>query len=117
MFRAKLDIIFNNLPNMFKNMKVEADKVSERTADRCSLMAKAYCPVDTGALRDSIHIEKDEEVGWAVVAGDTEINYALYQEYGTVHQPGTPFLTPASERIRSPFLIDMSGVPERAANG
>lgn len=57
--------------------------------------AKGYAPVDTGRLRNSISHEAAPEEG-AVYIG-TNVEYAPYQEFGTVNQAGTPFLRPAVE--------------------
>lgn len=55
--------------------------------------AKGYAPVDTGRLRNSISHEAVPDEG-AVYIG-TNVEYAPYQEFGTIHQKGTPFLRPA----------------------
>lgn len=57
--------------------------------------AKGYAPVDTGRLRNSISHEAAPDEG-AVYIG-TNVEYGIYQEFGTVYQPGTPFLRPAVE--------------------
>ena len=55
--------------------------------------AKEYAPVDTGRLRNSITHATAPEEG-AVYIG-TNVEYGIYQEFGTVNQAGTPFLRPA----------------------
>ena len=57
--------------------------------------AKEYAPVDTGRLRNSITHATEPEEG-AVYIG-TNVEYGIYQEFGTVNQAGTPFLRPAVE--------------------
>ena len=57
--------------------------------------AKEYAPVDTGRLRNSITHEAAPDEG-AVYIG-TNVEYGVYQEFGTVNQTGTPFLRPAVE--------------------
>jgi len=52
--------------------------------------AKRNAPVDTGRLRSSITSDADAD---GVVIG-TNVNYAIFQEKGTRHQEGTPFLVP-----------------------
>lgn len=66
-------------------------------------MAKALCPVDTGALRASLHIEQMGEFEYAVRDG---VSYGIFVEKG--HRlpsegfvPAQPFLAPAVERMRS----------------
>lgn len=65
-------------------------------------MAKALCPVDTGALRASLHIEQTGEFEYAVRDG---VPYGIFVEKG--HRsptggfvPAQPFLGPAIERMK-----------------
>lgn len=55
--------------------------------------AKRLAPVDTGRLRNSIHVEpslpSDE------MAVTTGVSYAVYQEYGTYRMKAQPFMRPA----------------------
>jgi hypothetical protein len=59
-------------------------------------LAQIYTPVETGRLRDSIHLEMDGE-GVALVAdAQNEYGqyYGVYPEYG-IGQPAQPYLRPA----------------------
>jgi HK97 gp10 family phage protein len=58
--------------------------------------AKARVPVESGALRDAIHVERDED-GWNIIAGDDEAFYGHIVEHGSVSTPPRPFLVPAAE--------------------
>jgi HK97 gp10 family phage protein len=64
--------------------------------------AKARVPVETGRLRDAIHIEhKERGNGIYVVAGDREAFYGLFVEHGSARGvPPHPFLVPALEENR-----------------
>ncbi len=53
--------------------------------------ASARAPVDTGALRDSIHAEPGKVV--------VEVPYAAFVEYGTSDTPAQPFLRPAADTV------------------
>lgn len=79
-------------------LKIKNDKVP-RALEKIGLVAeryaKEYAPVDTGRLRNSITHATAPEEG-AVYIG-TNVEYGVYQEFGTVYQPGTPFLRPAVE--------------------
>lgn len=69
-------------------------KVSEAVAQGGLLVegeAKALAPVDTGALRDSI---TSQPAGMQCDIG-TNIEYAIYQEFGTYKMRAQPFLVPA----------------------
>jgi HK97 gp10 family phage protein len=54
--------------------------------------AQARVPVDTGNLRDSLTTASDPEGGTLV---GTEVDYAVFVEYGTSDTPAQPFLRPA----------------------
>ena len=76
--------------------------------------ARGYCPVDTGALRDSIEHHMNGDVLVVKATGSDERTYAVYLEYGhRVAHPSTgivgpervpaqPFLRPALFSVRRP---------------
>jgi HK97 gp10 family phage protein len=59
--------------------------------------AKGFAPVDTGRLRSSINTEAQGE-NTVIVA--PHVDYAMYQEFGTKNQSGTPFMKPGFESSR-----------------
>jgi len=65
--------------------------------------ARRLAPVDTGALRESIHVEMSPggTNGEVVVgtSGGPEY-YAMFVEFGTAHMPARPFLRPAADAVR-----------------
>jgi HK97 gp10 family phage protein len=63
---------------------------------KCESYAKDYCPVDTGALRSSIHAEFPKNVLAEVIA---DTNYAMYVEMGTYKMAAQPYLQPAVVKI------------------
>lgn len=74
---------------------------------RILLSARIFCPVKTGALRDSIRLEKRGEHLVALVAGGAafinpetgrEVDYAVYVHEGTSRMLARPFLTQAIQR-------------------
>ena len=76
-----------------------AEQIAEGARDRV--------PVETGALRDAIHVVvKDDQV--AVVAGDNVAFYGHMVENGTVKAPPHPFLVPAFE-AELPDLAEIVG--------
>lgn len=68
--------------------------------------AKELVRVDTGYLRNSIQhrLEKKESVEGVVY---TNVEYGLFQEYGTRYQKGKPFLRPAIKRLRNEIVNDL----------
>ena len=106
-----------------------ADYAYEALMDAAHLivgLAQIYCPVETGALRDSIRVERGgvglrwREVkvraGGYVTNPKTGklVNYAIYQEGGTRFMVGQHFLGKAVEDVK-PQLLQMleAGVVEK----
>jgi HK97 gp10 family phage protein len=74
-------------------------------AESLQAEAKRRCPVDTGALRDSIRADvfaRDADVEAAVGSG---LDYAPAVELGTLARPPKPYLAPAL-RARRAALIE-----------
>jgi hypothetical protein len=63
-------------------------------------MMKEDAPVDTGELEDSIGVDitGDELTFYA------KAEHAAHQEYGTVHQSGTPFFEANAKRAQDKFV-------------
>lgn len=73
---------------------------------RVQVFAKAVCPVMTGALRDSIRVERPTPYTAKLLAGGVcfinsltgkPVDYAKYIHDGTSRIPSRPFLTQALE--------------------
>lgn len=63
--------------------------------------AAMAAPYDTGALSNSIVAESESEANWIVRDG---VSYGLFNEVGTYKMPPRPFLVPAVESEREPFM-------------
>src|SRR5690242_610786 len=94
----------NNLPKIASRLQRALPQLVKRTAFRIEGRAKQLAPVDTGLLRNSIQTQIEGPLKATV---GTNVNYAQYQEFGTRHQKGTPFLTPASDEERADFEKDV----------
>lgn len=107
---SHLGEIASGIPDDVKDtLKAEAEKVADK--------ARANVPVDTGELRESIHVIDYNEpgfVGYRVVAdaraepvrGRSDgAPYAHMVEFGSVHnQPARPFLLPALAESKDDIL-------------
>lgn len=62
--------------------------------------AKGITPVDTGALRDSMHINGKSTPNGAQASVSTNLEYAPYVEFGTSRQQAQPYLHPALQKNR-----------------
>ena len=70
--------------------------VTKAVSDGCTLIldvAKEYCPVDTGALRDSIAQETHDEANGVSGSVSAGMFYATYVEFGTGRRgdPAAPY--------------------------
>ena len=103
----ELESTLSNLEDKLDRMLEEAlDEIAEKIRDD----AKNSAPVDTGALRKSIRVEKRGGLKVSVVAGDggvinprtgREVDYAGYVEFGTSHTSPQPYMRPALEKNRN----------------
>ena len=97
---SKLDKILDLLDS-------RADKVVEEYAQKAESSVKDLAPIDTGALKNSIHTIN---MGYAWRRIQPEVGmYALYQELGFHHHYSgnfiqNPYLTPGVEMHASSFL-------------
>ncbi len=77
---------------------------------RMVTFAKAFCPVRTGALRDSVRVERPSQLAAKLVVGGgghvnpltgREVDYARHVHDGTSRTPARPFLLQAvlAERL------------------
>lgn len=81
------------------NDKAAIQAIQERIKKRMVLVgefvrsaAAANAPVDTGNLRSSIIATP---VSWDTVRIGTNVEYAIWQEFGTRYMSGRPYLRPA----------------------
>ena len=90
---AKVVIVRDNTMLVSAGIERALKKAIATAAYNTEAGAKRRAPVDTGNLRDSITTNiasdgKSAEVG-------TNVEYAPYVEFGTVHQAAQPYLLPA----------------------
>lgn len=72
-----------------------APAVSE-AADEGLALAQAHVPVDTGELRDSLHIEDGPDGGKRVV---TDSDHWVFPEFGTSEMAPQPYLRPIIDEL------------------
>lgn len=76
--------------------------------------AKAFAPVDTGALRNSIGTDLTGDGRSASMTADIgpTVDYAVYQEYGTSRMPPHAFMGPAFDRHAGEFVEAVADVAD-----
>jgi hypothetical protein len=89
-----LDQIHANIAKMGSEIAEKVNLTINRGAERIATSAKqTYCPVNTGNLRATIHVETDSD-GVSVVAGGPAADYAVvvHEDLGRVknwRKPGS----------------------------
>lgn len=86
----------SRIPLIMENLDDTLLETVTELAERIATGAKDRVPVETGALRDAIHVVVEDD-SVAVVAGDSDAFYGHMVENGTVKAPAHPFLVPAFE--------------------
>lgn len=69
--------------------------------------AKMLAPVDTGALKNSLHTERKGDLMATVSDG---MEYGIFQELGTSRMRAQPFMVPALEKNRTQFVEKFRGL-------
>jgi HK97 gp10 family phage protein len=100
-------IVFNKIPELKGRARQRAGQAVRKAAFDIEAGAKQRAPVDTGALKGSIKAEMINDLNAEIVAGK---DYAIYQELGTHKMAAHPFMGPAAEALREPFLTVMKRI-------
>ncbi len=81
----------NGLAEIAQRIEGSLGEIIAAGAEAVSQSAKSMCPVDTGALRDSIGVSM--EGNRAEISANTD--YAAYVEFGTSKMAPQPYLVPS----------------------
>lgn len=109
-----VDKLIRKLDKLGGNSMQELRIAVLRTTAAAHGSAKAYAPVDTGALKQSISMrsEGDDTKFTGIVF--TNSPYSLYQEMGTVNMAAQPYMMPALNEHRTTFEAEAKLRLERA---
>jgi hypothetical protein len=88
-------VVSNKLPTVGRNFPIATAKRIRRGAELIKVGAQRRSRVDTGAMRAGWHVEPAGD-GF-IVAND--VDYAIYNEFGTVHITAQPMLHPAADEV------------------
>jgi HK97 gp10 family phage protein len=97
----------NNLPRIQSQLERALSAAVRKAAFAIEAEAKTLAPVDTGMLRNSIQTKIEGPLRATV---GTNVEYAPYQEFGTRHQKGQAFLTPAADQVEKEFEGDLANI-------
>lgn len=94
--------------DVLRDIERDMGQLEEETAKRIEAKAKRLCPVDTGALRDSIKAQKSKykDGGWIVSEGNENVKYGHFIELGVPSRnvPKTRFMRRAGLGERNSFI-------------
>ena len=83
----KITVDFKNSDKLKKKLKelsdVDTEQVIKKATEFCHGQARSLCPVDTGALRESIHMQFTPKGKGSTGKVYTNMEYAAYVEFGT----------------------------------
>lgn len=102
---SQITIKYSNFAKIAAQMPRAVSKIVRKTALDVEATAKQIAPVDTGNLKNSIITETPEPLS-AIVGPHTD--YALYVEFGTSKMSAQPYMTPAAQKHRAPFVTACS---------
>lgn len=103
----------NRIGSILGDMRRAAAEVVKETAEQLAEADKQLVPVLTGALRDSIRIEPQDDLHTTVIEGNSEIDYGTYVEFGTRRQVAQPHFTPACEAAKRYFDRELRTIERR----
>lgn len=104
--RVVLEVAYNRIPAICDAMRGRAEQAVAKTVFDIEGRAKGSAPVDTGNLRDSI---TGDAAGLSGTVS-TNVEYAIYQEYGTSRMAAHPYMIPAAEAAASAFFQEMRSI-------
>lgn len=99
---ASFRYVFNDIPYLPRRAQSGAHAALKRCAERSVEVARLHCPVDTGALRDSIFARVGPFPSRTVRFGATA-PHASYVEFGTHKMAARPFLGRAIAEVRPEY--------------
>ena len=83
--------IIDNSPLFLEALHQRIPTALEAVGQKAEGYAKGYAPHDTGRLEGSISHATDDDTAYI----GTNVDYAIYQEFGTRKMSAHPYLTPA----------------------
>src|SRR5262245_33437618 len=90
----------SNIPRITHLLGPAADDAVEASVREMKARAQALVPVESGALRNSIEVERVKEGEWKFFAGNREVYYAALVEFGSSRKGARPYFIPAVEAVK-----------------
>jgi len=100
-----ISVTFDKFPQIAAAMPEKTSQVVRKAAFDIEGQAKNRAPVDTGALKNSISTEFENNGLTGIIAPHME--YATFVEFGTKRMSAQPYMTPAAEAVAPAFISAM----------
>ena len=111
---VSVSITFDRFPQIAAKLPVETKAVVVKTAydveGRAKGLITSQNAIDTGRLLNSVEAKPIGEFVWEI-APHTE--YAIYVEMGTYKMGARPYMIPAGEAAKGPFVQAMTQLLQR----
>ena len=102
---ATVVIKFDHFPEIAAAMPEKASAVVRKASFDIEGQAKNRVPVDTGALKNSISTEFENNGLTGIIAPHME--YATFVEFGTKRMSAQPYMIPAAEAVAPAYIEAM----------
>lgn len=112
MASVEVKIVSNRLPAIAAKLPGAARQIVQKAVADVEAQAKPRAPFEFGTLRNSIQGHMTGPTSGEVSTG---VEYAEYQERGTVKMPAHPFMTPAADAVRPSFEAAAKALAEGLA--
>ena len=100
-----ISVTFDKFPQIAAAMPEKTSQVVRKATFDIEGQAKNRAPVDTGALKNSISTEFEDNGLTGIIAPHME--YATFVEFGTKRMSAQPYMTPAAEAVAPAFVSAM----------
>lgn len=109
MVTIRMEVRSNRIPEIVAQARPRALEAVNAALFAVEGHAKSIVPVDTGALKNSIHVTP-ADAGTLSGECSASMDYAVYVEYGTYRSPAQPYMTPAAEAAAPGFQAAMADI-------
>lgn len=100
-----VSVTFDRFPEIAAALPDRTRAVVRKASFDVEGQAKNRAPVDTGALKNSISTEFEDNGLTGIIAPHVE--YATFVEFGTRRMSAQPYMTPAAEAVKPAFVAAM----------
>ncbi|MBE5801694.1 MAG: hypothetical protein E7319_05330 [Clostridiales bacterium] len=90
----------HGLDDLSRRIAAAAQAATRQALEEVLTQAQALCPVDSGELRQSLHLRMSDAQTGAAGEVVADAPHASYVEMGTFLRPAQPFLQPALAQVR-----------------